>query len=230
MGAGQERVGYYISNSESMVIEPILNTFIRLNKKFMDPRQGAAWIMLHKDYKDKNPLDIMNAKVIGYCYASIRQRSKMNFLQNFPNIAQTIFNPELIQMLAQQQKVTINVDAFERSIWDAIQYTPRGRIFIPMSDEQKQAMAQPPAEAKLQAQVQQMQMQLDKSIHDNQNIVKLIDSLIKQGFGHHAQMAQLDDKETQHKRDTAKELLLQHMQGEQAQDQIEAQPAPTGGQ
>lgn len=229
MGAGQDRIRYYVSNSESMVIEPLLNTFIMLDKKFMDPKQGAAWIKLHKEYSDKDPLEVMNAKVTGYCYASVRMQSKMNFLQNFPNIAQTIFNPELMQLLAEQQKLTINAEAFERCIWDSIQYTPRGRIFIPMSDEQKQAMSQPPAEAKLQAQVQQMQMQLDKSIHDNQNIVKLIDSLIKQGFGHHSQMAALDDKETQHKRDTAKDLLLQHMQGEQAQDQIEAQPAPAAG-
>jgi hypothetical protein len=64
-----------------------------------------------------------------------------------------------------------------------------------------------------------MQAQLDKSIHDNQNIVKLVDTFIKQGFGHHAQMAQLDDAETQHKRDTAKDVLMQAIDGQQQQAQ-----------
>ncbi len=225
VGATQDRARYYISNSEEGVIEPLLNKFIWLNKRFMDAKLAAAWITLHKDYPNKNPVDVMNARVKAYCYASVRLQAKMSFMQNFPAIAQVVFNPELIQMLAQQQKKTISVEAFERCIWDAISYTPRSPMIVDMTDEQKQAMSQPPPEAKLQAQVQQMQMQLDKTIHDNQNVVKLIDSIIKQGFGHHAQMAGLDDKEIQHQRDTAKELVLAKMQGDQKADESDSSEA-----
>lgn len=208
VGATQDRARYYISNGEEAVIEPILNKFIWLNKRFGDAKLAAAWITMHKDYPNKKPLDVINARVKAYCYASIRLQAKMSFMQNFPAIAQTIFNPELLQMLSQQQKKTVNVEVFERCIWDAISYTPRGPILIDMSEEQKQAMQQPPPDEKLKAQVAQMQMQLDKAIHDNQNITKLVTQFIKEGFGHHREMAGLDDKELQHQRDTAKEMAL----------------------
>jgi hypothetical protein len=216
VGATQDRARYYISNSEEGVIEPLLNKFIWLNKRFMDPKLGAAWIILHKDYSQKNPLDVMNARVKAYCYASVRLQAKQNFMQNFAAIGQTIFNPELLQMLAQQQKKTVNAEAFERCIWDAVGYTPRHPIFIDMNAEQKQTMQQPPPADKLKAQLQQMQLQMDKSIHDNQNITKLLAQFLKDGFKHHATMEQLDDTENQHQRDTAKELVLQQMQQQQA--------------
>lgn len=219
VGATMDRARYYISNSESMVIEPLLNTFIWLNKRFMDPKLAAAWITNHKQFPGKNPVEVMNERVMGYCYASIRLAAKQSFMQNLPTLAQTIFNPELLQMLATQQKKTISVEAFERCIWDAISYTPRSPIIVDMNDDQKQQMSQPPPGDKLKAQLAQMQAQLDKSIHDNQNIVKLVDTFIKQGFGHHAQMAQLDDAETQHKRDTAKDVLMQAIDGQQQQAQ-----------
>lgn len=214
VGATQDRARYYISNSENEVIEPLLNRFIWMDKRFMDPKLAAAWIMLHKEIENKNPVDVMNAQVRAYCYASVRLQAKQSFLQNFPTIAQVIFNPELLQMLAQQQKKTIDVASFERCIWDSISYTPRSPLIVDMSDEQKQSMQQPPPADKLKAMLQQMQLGSDKQIHDNQNITKLITQLIKEGFGHHAQMAQLDDTETQHKRDTAKELLIAKQQAE----------------
>lgn len=223
VGATQDRAKYYIENSEAEFIEPILNSFIWLNKRFMDPKLGAAWILLHKKYGNKNPIDVMNAQVSAYCFASTRLQAKASFLQNFPTIAQVMFNPELVQMLAQQQKKTIDVESFERCIWDAINYTPRNPLIVDMTDEQKQAMGKPPQEEVMKAQIQQMQMQLDKSIHDNQNIVKLINTMIQQGFSHHAQMEALDDKEKQHQRDTGKELALAQMQAEQAQNEPAAE-------
>lgn len=222
VGATQDRTRYYIENSESMVIEPILNTFIYLNKKFMDPKLGAAWILLHKKFK-KTPLDVMNARVSGYCFASTRLSAKASFLQNFPTIAQVIFNPELLQMLAQQQKKTVDVEAFERCIWDAISYTPRSPLIVDMSQEQQQAMSQPPPVEKLKAMIAQMQDQTDNKIHDNQNIVKLLNTFIQQGFGHHAQMAQLDDKEQQHQRDTLKDLVLASAQNQQPEGASESE-------
>jgi hypothetical protein len=224
VGATQDRARYYISNSENETIEPILNSFIWLNKRFMDPKLGAAWIKLHKDYPNIDPLEVMNAQVVGYCYASVRLQAKANFLQNFPTIAQVIFNPELLQMLAQQQKKTISIEAFERCIWDSISYTPRSPLIVDMNPQQKQAMQQPPPAEKLQAMIAQMQDQTNKSVHDNQNITKLLTQLLKSGFDHHKHMEGLDDAEQQHQRDTAKELLLQHMQGQQQQQLQDSQP------
>jgi hypothetical protein len=197
-GATQDRSRYYISNSEESVIEPMLNAFIRLNKKFMDPKLGAAWITTHKQYGDKNPVDVMNSNVKAYCYAAARLQSKMNLMQMFPTVAQTLFNPELLQMLAQQQKKTIDVELFERMVLDALNYTPRGTLFIPMSQDQKQAMQQPPPAEKLKAMIAQMQEQSNMSIHDKQNITKLLTQFLKDGFKHHTEMSKLDSADTQH--------------------------------
>jgi hypothetical protein len=125
-------------------------------------------------------------------------QAKAGFLQMFPTLAQTIFNPEMLTLLAQQQKKTLNVELFERSIMDALNYTFRGNMFIPMSDVQKQAMQQPPPAEKLKAMIAQMQEQSNMSIHDKQNITKLLTQFLKDGFKHTTEMHKLDEAGRQH--------------------------------
>ena len=216
VGATQDRVRYYIENSEAGFVEPLLNTFIMLNKRFMDPKLAAAWIINNKDFPGKNPVDVMNATVKGYCFASVRVQAKGNFLQNFPTLAQTFFNPEWLQMLAQQQKKTVDVESVERAFMDAISYTPRSPFIVNMSEDQKQAMSQPSPQDKMKMAMAQMQAQLDKVIHDNQNITKLINTLVGKGFDHHASMEQLDHDELKHFTQLASDHALADQQQQQA--------------
>src|SRR5215472_17264724 len=90
VGATQDRAAYYIQNAEAQVIEPLLNTFIWLNKRFCDPKQASAWIRLHPDYNNQKPVDIMNAHVFAECWGAVRANARGTFLQLFPTIAQTI--------------------------------------------------------------------------------------------------------------------------------------------
>ncbi|HEX8838737.1 MAG TPA: hypothetical protein VF748_17475, partial [Candidatus Acidoferrum sp.] len=195
VGATQDRASYYIQNAENLVVEPLLNTFIWLNKRFGDMRQAANWIKLHPQYKNKKPVEVMNAKVYAECWGAIRAQARGMFLQLFPQITQIIFNPELLQLMAQQQKKTISADVFQSMIFDALGYRPRNPLWIDMTPEQIQAQQQPPPEAKLKMMMQGQQIQADTEKHQDQNKTKLLNTLLQAIFGHMGKLSELDDKE-----------------------------------
>ena len=212
VGATQDRTRYYIENTETMVVQPILNKFIWLNKHFMDPMQAAAWIKLHPKFGHLDPLKVMNARVTADCDGSGKMAARQGFLSILPLWLQYVMNPETLQLWAQQQQKVLDIDENTDMIMRAINYSPRNPLFRPMSQQEQQAMNQPPAAEVMKQQLEAAQLQNDKSIHDNQNMVKLIDTLIKQGYGHHTQMAALDDKRQQHGIDTA--LAVKQMEHE----------------
>lgn len=215
VGATQDRTSYYIQNAEDQVIEPILNTFILLNKKFGDLKQASAWIRLHKTLGQKKPEDVMNAVVYAECWGAIRAQARGGFLQLFPTIAQTIFNPEMLQLLGQQQKKTMSVEVFQSMIWDSLGYRPRDPLLIDMTPDQVQAQQSPPAEVKAKMAMQQQQLQADQGKHQQANMTKLINTLLQVIFSHAGKMAELDDKNLQH----ISGLLSDHMMQQQDQQQ-----------
>jgi len=215
VGATQDRTSYYIQNAEDHVIEPLLNIFIELNKKFGDLKVAAAWIKLHPKYSNKKPVDIMNAHVYAECWGAVRAQARSGFLQLFPTIAQTIFNPEMLQLLAQQQQKTMSVEVFQSMIWDSLGYRPRDPLMIDMTPQQKQAMQQPPPEVKAKAQMQQTQIQADQQKHQQANMTKLINTLVQVIFKHAGTLSQLDDSHLEH----LQQLASTHLLAEQSQDQ-----------
>lgn len=215
VGATQDRASYYIQNAEDHVIEPVLNTFILLNKRFGDLKQAAAWIRLHPEYKNKKPVDIMNAKVYAECWGAIRMQARGNFLQLFPTIAQTIFNPEMLTLFAQQQKKTVSAEVFTSMIFDSLGYRPRNPLLVDMTPEQQQAMGQPPPDVKAQMMMQQAQMGADQQKHQQQNVTKLVNTLLQVIFGHAGKLAELDDKHVQHLTQIASDHVLADKQQEQ---------------
>jgi len=225
VGATQDRAAYYIQNAEDHVIEPLLNTFILLNKRFGDMKHAAAWIRLHPAYKNKKPVDIMNARVYAECWGAIRAQARGTFLQLFPTIAQTIFNPEMLQLFAQQQKKTISAEVFMSTIFDALGYKPRNPLLIDMTDEQKQAMQQPPPEMKAKMMMQQGQLQADQQKHQQQNITKLVNTLLQVIFGHAGKLAELDDTEVQHVRQVMSDHVLAQQQQQQSEEPEDAAAA-----
>lgn len=221
-GATQDRARYYVENAEALVIEPMLNVFIRYNKKFGDMKQAANWLVAHPQFKDKDPLAIMNAKVTAECFASVRMAAKGSFLQIFPQIAQIFFNPEMLQMLAKKKK-TIDAESFERSVMDALNYTPRMPWIVDMSDDELKAMQQPPPQDKLKAMLQQMEQQSNEGIHDKANMTKMIVQLLKDSFKHSGKLAELDDKELQHQRETKSDLIQAAQQAQEPDGQSETE-------
>jgi len=198
VGATQDRASYYIQNAEDSVVQPMLNTFIWLNKRFGDLKQAAAWIRIHPKYKNKKPVDIMNARVYAECWGAIRMQARGNFLQLFPTIAQTIFNPEMLNLFAQQQKKVPDADVFQSMIWDALGYRPRNPLMVDMTPEQQQAQQQPPPEVKAKLMMQGQQIQADQQKHQQANQTKLLNTLLQVIFSHAGVLAGLDDKHIQH--------------------------------
>lgn len=221
VGATQDRASYYIQNAEDHVIEPLLNTFILLNKKFGDLRQAAAWIKLHPKYSNAKPVDIMTAHVYAECWGAIRMQARGSFLQLFPTIAQTIFNPEMMQLFAAQQQKTISAEVFTSMIFDSLGYRPRDPLLVDMTPEQKQAQQAPPPEVKAKLQMQQTQLQSDQTKHQQANQTKLINTLLQVIFGHAGKLADLDDAHLQH----LQQLASDHILAQQAQEQ-----EPQGGE
>jgi hypothetical protein len=222
VGATQDRASYYIQNAEDHVIEPLLNSFIFLNKRFGDMKQAAAWIRLHPDYKNKKPVDIMNARVYAECWGAVRMQARGNFLQLFPSIAQTIFNPEMLNLFAQQQKKTVSADSFASMIFDALGYRPRNPLLVDLTPEQQQAMQQPPPEVKAKMAMQQAQMGADQQKHQQANTTKLVNTLLQAIFGHLGKLAELDDKHVQALLATASDHVLADQQQEQEPDDAAA--------
>jgi len=193
VGATNDRVGYYIENAENNLMEPILNAIIKYDKKFLDMNSAVAWLKADPDFNHLDPVEVMNCDVKAECRASVRMKARMGFLQIFPQLSQTYLNPELLSLMAQQRKKTLNIDEWTDMAMDAIQYAPRNPLWIDMSDEQKQAMSQPPPEAKAKMAMQQQQLAADKNKHDNQNITKLLTVVLKELLQKHTQTQQMDD-------------------------------------
>ena len=210
--ATQDRMRYYIENAESTVIEPILNEWILLDKKFLDVKEAAHWLKTDPDFKNLDPLDVMNCVVYAECMGSTKIAARMGFLQILPNLAQTWLNPEMLQLLAQQQKKTIDAEEFMRMSMDAINYSPRNPLIVDLSPQQIQAMQQPPPAERLKGQIAMQQDQTNRDIHNKQNITKFLTQFLKEAFKAHGNMAQLDD-------DHAHFLIEQAMAAHQNQQQ-----------
>lgn len=214
VGATQDRTSYYIQNAEDHVIEPLLNIFIELNKKFGDLKVAAAWIALHPKFGNKNPVDIMNARVYAECWGAVRAQARGGFLQLFPTIAQTIFNPEMMQLFQQQQQKVLSAETFTTMIFDSLGYRPRDPLLVDMTPQQKQAASQPPPEVQAKLAVQSQQIQADQQKHQQQNMTKLINTLLQVIFKHAGTLSQLDDKHLEH----LQQLTSDHMLAQQEQE------------
>ena len=196
-GATQDRIKYIIENIEDSLINPIVNFVIKCDRKFLDTKQAAIWLQIDPRFQKLDPVKVMNTKVTAECRASAKMAGRLAFLQTFPMLAQTIFNPEFIQMLAQQTQRTLNVESLGDTLMDAINYSPRQPWFTPMTQQQIQQMNQPPAEVKMKAMLQQMQNQSDEKINTRNLQTKILDTIVKQAFGAHAKYAELDDQHLQ---------------------------------
>lgn len=221
VGATQDRAGYYVENAEDLVIEPLLNTFIWLNKRFGDAKQASAWIKLHPKFGNKKPEDVMNARVWAECWGAVRMGSRASFMQVLPILSQTVFSPEILQMLAQQQKKTLSADTFVRTVFDAISYQLRDPLIVDMTPDQVQSMNQPPAEARIKGMLQKQQQQSDDEMNQRDNRTKLIDTLIRSVFTHAGKLADLDDKHVQHFTELASDHMLADKQAEMAEEQMQ---------
>ena len=124
-GATDTRMFYMVGTIEDLLIEPVLNAVIRFDRKFMDMKTCSNWLKLDPRFQKLDPVKVMNCRVTAEMRGSNKMQARSGFLQIYPMLSQTAFNPEFLQMLAQQQKKTINAEEFFRRLDDAINYSGR---------------------------------------------------------------------------------------------------------
>lgn len=193
-GATDTRMLYMVGTIEDLLIEPVLNAVIKFNRKFMDMKTAANWLKLDPRFQKLDPVKVMNCRVVGEMRGSIKMQARSGFLQVYPVLSQTAFNPEFVQMLAQQQQKTINAAEFFRRLDDAINYAGREPLLMDMTPEQVKAMNAPPPAEVMKAQGQKAQQDSDEKIVNNRLIADLFKTFIKSGMDTHAKHGELDDK------------------------------------
>jgi hypothetical protein len=167
--ASFSRLQYLVENSENTFVEPLLSALHTLQKRYLPPDQYTQ--ILGDDGKQLliDHLDVINSEVKFSMRASSRMASKSNMLQTFPIIAQTILNPEFLELVAQQQGKTINMKELESMISDMTGRRIERDLFVPLSPEQKQAMSQPSPDAQVKLQQQQQRTQGQIAIQGMKN-------------------------------------------------------------
>src|SRR5512146_69416 len=159
VAASSSRVGYFVEPLEDLSAEPLLRGLLDLEKRFLDPQVPLQILGPQGEQFIHDPLDVINADVKFALRASSKMHSKQALLQVFPLVAQTFLNPEFLQMLAQQQQMTVDVEQMAEILGDMTGYWPKRGIFRPMTQEMIQAMQAPPADVKGKLQQQQMRSQ-----------------------------------------------------------------------
>jgi hypothetical protein len=191
-GATDTRMFYMVGTIEDLLIEPVLNAMIRYNRKFMDMKTASNWLKLDPRFQKLDPVKVMNCRVIGEMRGSIKMQARQGFLQVYPVLAQTAFNPEFLEMIEGQQK-TLNAVEFFRRLDDAINYSGREPLIMDMTPEQIKAKQQPPAEAQMKMQAQQTKTGSDEKIAQNRLIADIFKTTLKSGMDNHAKHSELDD-------------------------------------
>lgn len=195
--ATESRMFFLVGTVEDLLIEPVINAFIQMDRKFLDLKQAATWLKIDPRFQNLDPVKVMNTRVTAECRGSIRMAARQGFLQVFPMLAQTYLNPELLQMLAQQQHKTINAEELMKMLLDAINYSPRNPLLVEMTQEQIQQMQSPPPDQAMKMQLGMAQLQSDQQINHNNLSTKLIVEALKELMRAHTANAEMDDRHIQ---------------------------------
>lgn len=217
------RIQYNVENVEDTFIEPILSDWHTLNTRFLDPRQVIEAVGEQGQIIQIDPMKVMNSRVRFSMRASAKMQSRQSLLQMMPLFAQTIMNPQFLQMLAQQQNQTINMDEFFSMILDATGYRHKDALFRPLSPEEQQRMSQPPPQAQHEMQMQADRMDRLASMNEDEQMANLVRDIVKELV---KQKGDGDKHDTAIQQTMLKGLLDHAREADITDRQIEAQPEP----
>lgn len=192
-GATDTRMFHMVGTIEDMLIEPVLNAVIRFDRKFMDMKTVSNWLKLDPRFSKLDPVKVMNCRVVGEMRGSIRMAARQGFLQIFPVLAQTVLNPELLQLIGQQQQKALNAVELVRRLDDAINYSGREPLLTDMTPEQIKQMQSPPPAEQMKIQQQQGQQESDEKIANSRVIADIFKTFLKSSMQAHTQHSELDD-------------------------------------
>jgi hypothetical protein len=128
-------------------------------------------------------------------------------------------NPALMQELSKEGKA-INWTEIERMLFDMMAYRSAEGIFRDMSDEEKQALNQPPMTEQIRMQMQRERLMGQKDIAEDKQLAAMTHDLLK---GTQQHQNTLSENEQQSLNNTKQSLM-------EIAAQAKANPKPQGGE
>jgi hypothetical protein len=178
------KIQFQVENVEDEVLSPLLQTLLRLNKKFLpallaeDPNARIPVPGEQGKTLDIDPIDILNASGKFIPRASRKMRIKQALVNGgLEMILGSILNPTLCQMMATQRGMTPNMSAIDTLICDAFNLPP-GSFWQMMTDQERQAMQQPSPDQALRAEMQGQREQGTSQRQEASDETKLLIALL----------------------------------------------------
>jgi hypothetical protein len=218
------RTQYQVENNEDTAIEAILADWHTLNQRFLDPQQIVEAIGQQGQAIQIDPLTIMNARVKFSMRASAKMQARTGLLQTWPLIMQSLTNPGFMQQLASMGK-TINWIEMQNMLMDATGYRNKEALFTDMSEEEKQAMNQPPQADMIRMQMQRERIAGQKDIAEDKQLADMTKEVLKGSLQHQATVAETEAHDLQVTKQKLMEKAMDHRSAME-QKQFEADHAP----
>lgn len=139
--AANSRVEYQVENFEDQFLEPLLYTFLALDKKYLDPQQVIQIIGPDSQLIELDPLTVLNASVRFEVRASAKMKMR-NAMQagGFQQLMATYMNPGFIQNMhgIGQTIDTANMDMIACDTFNI----PQKSLMRPMTPQEQQMLQQ----------------------------------------------------------------------------------------
>jgi hypothetical protein len=181
--ASSSRIQYLVECLEMNTLEPLLTDWHMMNTKHLNPEEVVRILGPGGQALQFDPMQVMNASIRVSMRASARMKARVAMLQTFPQLAQTFLNPAFLDLLAKQQGKTINIMELAQLLLDALEYPNRVALFRDLTDEEKQALNQPPAADLLKKQMADDRMASAKENMETKVEGDLAKEMLKQVVG-----------------------------------------------
>lgn len=176
--AQSTRVHYLVSNIEDQFILQLLNIFMGLNKRFLDPSVLMEILGPNGEPMQVDPLNVLNADPRFKMKTANRMRSRAA-LQAGGMVAalQYFLNSEVMGMMAEQQGKTLDIDQLSTLFCDTYNLKATS-LYRPLTQQEVEAHQQKvmaPLQAQQQLQDSRLQaISQQKSEHDETELIKTV--------------------------------------------------------
>jgi hypothetical protein len=178
--ASNSRVHYQSMMIEDQFIQPMLNVFLDLNRKFLDPNVMMEILGPDGQILKLDPVDVLNADVDFTCKSSSRMKAR-NFLQSggMQLLTQYIMNPQVLEMMAEQQMKTLDIEGVSELFFDTYGLPPKSLFRVMNQQEAQERQQRMMAPLMLKQQLQGQRLQSQQQVASEKDETKLLSDLLK---------------------------------------------------
>jgi hypothetical protein len=176
-GATSARIQFLVENAESSLIEPLCTVMHQYNTIFLPRDQMIDILGVNGKQQSIDPVQVLNANPRFTMRAAQRMRQRQQVMQVMPWIVQTMMNPEMISMMADQQQMTLDVGLLVDWIMDNIN-APKIKLWRALTSQEQSQRNQPPPEAQMKMQQLQMRLQNAIQLADKKGDTELLNTLL----------------------------------------------------